>query len=73
MLDQAIKLREIVEAQARVSLSGTPPHRIAVMSGKGGVGKSNLALNMSYVLAYKGARVLLIDGNINLSNLDILT
>lgn len=73
MLDQAIKLRELVETQARVSLSGVSPHRIAIMSGKGGVGKSNLALNMGYVLASKGARVLLVDGNINLSNLDILT
>lgn len=73
MLDQAMKLREIVETQARVTLSGMPPHRIAIMSGKGGVGKSNLALNMGYVMASKGARVLLIDGNINLSNLDILT
>ncbi|MDR1242104.1 MAG: MinD/ParA family protein [Deltaproteobacteria bacterium] len=45
---------------------------IAVLSGKGGVGKSNLALNISFALNLKGARVLLIDCDFGLANLDVL-
>ncbi len=46
--------------------------RISVTSGKGGVGKSNFALNTSIVLASLGQKVLLIDADTNLANLDIL-
>ena len=45
---------------------------IAVLSGKGGVGKSNLALNMSLALNQKGYKVLLIDCDLGLANLDVL-
>lgn len=45
---------------------------VAVMSGKGGVGKSNLTLNLSYYLAQKGDPVLLMDCDLGLANLDIL-
>ncbi len=52
---------------------GAQPHKITVISGKGGVGKSNIALNLGLALARDGARVLIVDGNVNLSNLDILS
>jgi flagellar biosynthesis protein FlhG len=52
---------------------GRRPYKIAVVSGKGGVGKSNIVLNLGMALARDGARVLLVDGNVNLSNLDILS
>jgi flagellar biosynthesis protein FlhG len=45
---------------------------IAVLSGKGGVGKSNLALNISFALNLQGAEVLLIDCDFGLANLDVL-
>ncbi|RSK27045.1 MinD/ParA family protein [Bacillus sp. HMF5848] len=45
---------------------------IAVISGKGGVGKSNFALNFSLSLAKKGQRVLLFDMDIGMGNIDIL-
>ncbi len=73
MLDQAVRLREVVNAQTAVVQLGNQPHKISVVSGKGGVGKSNIALNLGIELARDGARVLLVDGNVNLSNLDILS
>ena len=47
------------------------PCTISVISNKGGVGKTHLSINMAYILAKKGARVLLIDadlGNADVSN-----
>ena len=73
MLDQAVKLREVVSAQTKLAAIGKMPYKLAVVSGKGGVGKSNIALNIGLALAKDGARVLLVDGNVNLSNLDILS
>ena len=45
---------------------------IAVTSGKGGVGKTNLTVNLGLVFARQGRRVLLIDGDVGLANVDIL-
>lgn len=52
---------------------GCPPLRvIAVTSGKGGVGKSNIVVNLGLALARQGLKVLLIDADLGLANLDIL-
>jgi len=45
---------------------------IAVTSGKGGVGKSNVVVNLGLALAKMGQKVLLIDADLGLANLDIL-
>jgi flagellar biosynthesis protein FlhG len=45
---------------------------IAVTSGKGGVGKSNVVVNLGLALARQGLKVLLIDADLGLANLDIL-
>ena len=59
----------------------TSPHRgkrsgpfrvISVTSGKGGVGKSNIVVNLGLALAQQGLKVLLIDADLGLGNLDIL-
>ncbi len=44
---------------------------IAIASGKGGVGKTWLAITLAHALARKGARTLLFDGDLGLANLDI--
>ena len=45
---------------------------VAVMSGKGGVGKSNIALNLGYALSQAGYPLLLMDCDLGLANLDVL-
>ncbi len=45
---------------------------LTVLSGKGGVGKSTLCVNIAMSLSQKGKRVLLIDGDISLRSLDLL-
>jgi len=44
---------------------------IAVASGKGGVGKTWLAITLAHALARAGARTLLFDGDLGLANVDI--
>jgi flagellar biosynthesis protein FlhG len=45
---------------------------LAVTSGKGGVGKTNLAINVSVALAHLGHRVAVIDGDFGLGNVGLL-
>jgi flagellar biosynthesis protein FlhG len=49
-----------------------PLRVISVTSGKGGVGKSNVVVNLGLALAQRGLEVLLIDADLGLGNLDIL-
>ncbi len=64
--DQATALREL--ARGRRATATT----IAVMSGKGGVGKSNIAVNLSISLSSRGLRVVLVDVDMGLANADVL-
>ena len=45
---------------------------IAITSGKGGVGKSTLTANLAYALALRGKRVLILDGDLGMANMDIM-
>jgi flagellar biosynthesis protein FlhG len=48
------------------------PLVLSVTSGKGGVGKTNLSVNLAYQLALSGHRVVLLDADLGLANIDIL-
>ena len=65
MLDQAGELRRMVEKDKRL-------HTLSVLSGKGGVGKSNISAGLAFALADYGKRVVLIDADLGMANLDIL-
>lgn len=45
---------------------------ISITSGKGGVGKTTLVANMALSLAQKGKKVLILDGDLGMANVDIL-
>ena len=45
---------------------------LAVSSGKGGVGKTNLVANLAYGLSKRGQNVLVVDADLGLNNIDIL-
>ena len=65
-MDQAERLRELVggsESRARV---------IAVASGKGGTGKTNIATNLAVLAGEMGKRALLVDVDIGLANADVI-
>lgn len=48
------------------------PHIISISSGKGGVGKTTMAVNIAVYLSREGKRVLLIDGDLGLANVDVV-
>jgi flagellar biosynthesis protein FlhG len=67
MKDQAQGLRlKVLEAQSKNAKT------IAVVSGKGGVGKSNFAVNFSLALGKKGKKVLLFDLDVGMGNIHII-
>lgn len=52
--------------------AGKPVQVIAVSSGKGGVGKTNVSVNLSLAMVEAGHRVLLMDADLGLANVDLL-
>src|SRR5437667_1593177 len=65
VVDQATNLRSLVLQRPRAQV-------IAVTSGKGGVGKSNVAVNLAVQLASAGKDVVLLDADLGLANADVL-
>ena len=86
-MDQAEKLRELVKAKKMENPEQssvedgeesagngrrTATKVIAVASGKGGVGKSNFTVNLAIELSKMGNRVMIMDADLGLANVDIL-
>lgn len=71
MSDQADKLRRLMQNQPLPQVRRRA-RVITITSGKGGVGKSNIAVNVTLALAQRGERVLLIDADFGMANVDVL-
>lgn len=74
MPDQAEKLRAWVKEKdiTTSQLGFTRARTISITSGKGGVGKSNVATNLCLALAKLGKKVLILDADLGLANVDML-
>jgi len=80
-MDQAKTLRKVMleeqdtheqEDGSVADKSVDPVQVIAVTSGKGGVGKTNVVANLAYSLCRLKRRVLILDADVGLANLDVL-
>lgn len=78
-VDQAASLRSLAaKGGVRVELNSAAAggralaNVIAVTSGKGGVGKSNIAVNLAIQFAAAGKRTVLLDADLGLANADVL-
>ncbi|MGI6778775.1 MAG: MinD/ParA family protein [Acetivibrionales bacterium] len=82
MKDQADKLRQVIDKlKSRQieyydnryrSLNKASTKVITVTSGKGGVGKTNITINLAISLSEMGYRVIILDADFGLANIDVL-
>lgn len=72
--DQAKTLRDLNSHRhgAMVQKTEQPTSVYSVTSGKGGVGKTAVVANLAYVLASMGKRVLILDADLGLANIDVV-
>ena len=68
-MDQAEQLRNIIKAN---NVQKPLARVITVTSGKGGVGKSNTAINLAIQFRKLGQRVIILDADFGLANIEIM-
>jgi flagellar biosynthesis protein FlhG len=81
-MDQAEKLRKIIDGiklknetpieAPKIANARRTARVITVTSGKGGVGKTNITVNIAIALSNMGYRVVILDADFGLANIDVL-
>lgn len=71
-MDQAEKLRQIISSKKTAKDKPPQIRVITVSSGKGGVGKTNFAVNLALGLIGKGFKVAVLDGDLGMANVNVL-
>ncbi|MBE5909776.1 MinD/ParA family protein [Pseudobutyrivibrio sp.] len=69
-MDQAENLRNVIKARNIKSVENTKV--ITITSGKGGVGKSNMAVNLAVCFSRMGKRVIILDADFGLANVEVM-
>lgn len=69
-MDQAQQLRNIVKQKNQQPVQGA--RIITITSGKGGVGKSNVAVNLAVQMQKMGKKVLIFDADFGLANVEVM-
>lgn len=70
-MDQATQLRNIIKAGNAIN-AGPRARVFTVTSGKGGVGKSNVSINMAVKFAAMGKKVVILDADFGLANIEVM-
>lgn len=68
-MDQAEQLRNVIKTQVQPK---TVSRVITVTSGKGGVGKTSLSVNLAIQLQRAGKRVVILDADFGLANIEVM-
>lgn len=77
-VDNLLWEQEQSSVEPTISVASVPAYSrgsartIAITSGKGGVGKTSLAVNLAVAMGLEGQRVLIIDADLGMANVDIL-
>lgn len=69
-MDQAQQLRNVIKKHNQINQNTA--RVVTVTSGKGGVGKSNLAVNLAVQLSKEGKRVVIFDADFGLANVEVM-